>query len=337
MRAVALTAPGQVEIVDDWPEPEYGPTDVVVQVRGVGLCGSDLSVFDGKRQVPRMPWVFGHEGGGDIVAVGSAVANRAVGQRVVIEPNFADLTCDACRSGHTSACAGRQILAINMTGLLAERVAVPAEFTWPVPEHWTDVALACFEPLAVADTAVRRAHVPPGTECLVIGAGSQGQLVCQSLLAVGAQPFVMEPHPGRMELALKFGAKRASDRDGDLYPFVFETAGVPAVWEPAFAAVAKTGKLIVIGFNQQLAHFSTIELVQRQITIVGQLIYDHPQDFAATLEAVSAGTLAPEQTVQGTFPVEQTADALASVREVPGKSWIDFTSWRETTTSRPGS
>jgi D-arabinose 1-dehydrogenase-like Zn-dependent alcohol dehydrogenase len=59
--------PDRVEVVDDWPEAECGPTDVVVQIRGVGLCGSDLSVFDGKRQVPRMPWVFGHEGGGDIV------------------------------------------------------------------------------------------------------------------------------------------------------------------------------------------------------------------------------------------------------------------------------
>ncbi|HEX3215115.1 MAG TPA: alcohol dehydrogenase catalytic domain-containing protein, partial [Actinomycetota bacterium] len=63
MRAVALVAPGQVEVVDDWPEPEPGPDDVVVQIRGVGLCGSDLSVFDGTRQVPGMPWVFGHEGG----------------------------------------------------------------------------------------------------------------------------------------------------------------------------------------------------------------------------------------------------------------------------------
>src|SRR4051812_16811583 len=62
MRAVALTAPGHVEIVDDWPEPECGPDDVVVQIRGVGLCGSDLSVFDGKREVPGLPWVFGHEG-----------------------------------------------------------------------------------------------------------------------------------------------------------------------------------------------------------------------------------------------------------------------------------
>src|SRR5215207_6882247 len=136
MKAVTLVEPGRVEIVDDWPEPECGPNDVVVQIRGVGLCGSDLSVFDGKREVPGLPWVFGHEGGGDILQIGSEVTNREVGQRVVIEPNYADGTCVECRGGHTSACLNRVILAINTPGILAARAVAPAEYTWPVPESW---------------------------------------------------------------------------------------------------------------------------------------------------------------------------------------------------------
>jgi alcohol dehydrogenase/L-iditol 2-dehydrogenase len=275
-----------------------------------------------------MPWVFGHEGGGDVVAVGSAVKDRRVGQRVVIEPNYGDGTCVWCRAGHTSACVNREVLAINRPGIMAERVAAPAEYTWPVPDTWSDVALACFEPLCVADTAVRRARVPKGAECLVIGAGSQGQLVCQSLLAGGAQPYVVEPHAGRMELALRFGAKRADERDGDKYPYVFETAGVPQVWDLAFNAADTFGTIVVIGFTEKPATFSTFDLVQRKITIVGQHIYDHPQDFQATLDAVTVGSLAPEQTVQKAFPVEQASAALAAVREIPGKTWIDFTGWR---------
>ncbi len=327
MRAVTLTSPGQVQIVEDWPEPECGPDEVIVQIRGVGLCGSDLSVFDGKREVPHMPWVFGHEGGGDIVEVGSAVTDRRVGQRVVIEPNYCDLTCEECRAGHTSACLNRVVLAINTPGILAERVAAPAEFTWPISIDWPDVALACFEPLCVADTAVRRADVPAGAECLVIGAGSQGQLVCQSLLAGGAVPYVMEPHPGRMELALKFGARRAEERGEQRYPFVFETAGVPAVWDTAFNATGTFGRLVVVGMSPKPVQINTMDLVMRKITIVGQHIYDHPQDFAATLESVDAGRLAPEQTVQASFPVEEAASALAAAREVPGKTWIDFSNW----------
>ena len=325
MRAVALVGVGQVEVVDDWPEPECGPGDVVVGVRAVGLCGTDLSVYAGKRAVPGMPWVMGHEGGGEIVAVGDDVHDRQVGQRVVIEPNVPDGTCPFCRAGRSSACKNRQIVGVNRTGILAERVVVPAAFAWPVPAEWSDEALACFEPLVVAYTAVTRAGVVAGVECLVVGAGSQGLLVCQSLLAVGAHPYVVEPHEGRLALAEKLGARRADERK-DTYPFVFETSGAPPAWEPAFAAVGNTGTLVVIGQTTTPVPIVTNTVVQRQIAIRGTLIYDHPQDYAAALRAVASGAIAPEATVQAGFAVEEAAAAFAGVRDIPGKSWISMVS-----------
>lgn len=154
MKAVALTAPGRVQVVDDWPDPECGPGDVVVRVRAVGLCGTDLAVYGGKRAVPAMPWVMGHEDGGEIVAIGADVRDREVGQRVVIEPNVPDGTCPMCQAGRSSACKNREIVGVNRTGILANRVVVPAAFAWAASATWSDQALACFEPLAVAYTAV---------------------------------------------------------------------------------------------------------------------------------------------------------------------------------------
>jgi 2-desacetyl-2-hydroxyethyl bacteriochlorophyllide A dehydrogenase len=328
VKAITLVAPGELRRVDDWPEPVCGPNDVVVQVRGVGLCGSDLSVYDGKRAVPQMPWVMGHEGGGDIVAIGSEVTDRQVGQRVIIEPNFADLTCEFCQEGQTSACVNREILAINRPGLLAERVAAPAEFTWPVPDDWGDVAIACFEPLAVAHTAVRRSGVKPGDAVLVVGAGSQGLLVCQCLVAAGAQVYFSEPHEGRRALAEKLGARPAEEYEGDGYPFVFETAGVPPAWAPSLAAVRKTGTLVMVGFTNTPLEINTLDVVQRQLTLKGQLIYNHPDDFAATIASVSNGEFAPAGTVQAEFPVDDASAAFASARTVPGKSWLNFADWR---------
>ena len=324
MKAVLLVAPGEARVVDDWPEPECGPRDVVVQVRGVGLCGSDLAIYDGKRPVPALPWVMGHEGGGDVVAVGAEVDRAMLGQRVVIEPNYADLTCAACRAGRTSACADRAILGVNAPGILAERVAVRTPFVWPVPASWPTESLACFEPLAVAHTAVRRSGVRPGQDCLVVGAGSQGLLVAQCLLAAGATPYVVEPHEGRLATAEKLGARAAGAYDGAGYPFVFETSGAPQAWAGAFAAIATGGTLIEIGLSATPVSITTRELVQRQLTLRGALIYDHPGDFAATRDAVAAGELAPDLTVQAGFPVEEAASAFAHAREVPGKSWISF-------------
>lgn len=329
MKAVVLVAPRELEIVENWPEPECGPHGVIVQIRGVGLCGTDLAVFDGKVAPPSLPWVMGHEGGGDIGGVGSKVTDRAVGQRVIVEPNAGCGHCATCVAGRTFVCQNRQSVGYTTTGLLAERVAIAAEYTWVVEPDFAEVALACFEPLAVAHNSVRRAGVQAGTECLVIGAGSVGQLVCQALLAVGARAYVMEPHHGRLELALQLGAMKADHHDGELYPFVFETSGVPEVWETAFNAVAKAGTLTVIGFTREPVTLTPVDLVRRQITIRGHLIYDHPQDFAATLAAVTSGALIGEKGVQARYPIEDAAVAFSSVREVPGKTWMDFTNWRQ--------
>lgn len=329
MRAIVLTGPGQVELVDDWPEPRLGADEVLVGMRGVGLCGSDLGVYEGHRMTPQTPWVMGHEGGGEILAVGDDVTDRQVGQRVVIEPNYSCFECPSCRAGRTSACVRRGIVGMNIPGLLAERVAVPARFAWPVPEFVSDQTIACLEPLAVARAAIRRSGVGPDDDCLVVGAGSQGLFVCQALLAVGARPFVTEPIEGRLALAERIGAKPVDPADPGSFSFVFDTAGIPATWGVAVRAVAATGAIIMIGMGSEPVPLSTMDLARRQLMIRGSLIYDHPGDFADTIAAVTSGALSPAHVLlPGSAPVA-AADAFAQARGVPGKSWINLASWQE--------
>lgn len=326
MKAIVYTGPRQVAVVDDWPEPDCGPDDAVVQMCAVGLCGSDLSVYDGHRDLPSLPWVMGHEGGGMVVAVGSRVRDRVVGQRVVIEPNYACGTCEACHSGVTSDCPYRRIAGMNVPGILAARVAVPAEFAWPVPEAWPDELLACVEPFAVARSAVRRSGVGAGESCLVVGAGSQGLFVALSLLAVGAQPFVTDPHEGRVAFAEKLGATRAN-LDGETYPYVFETAGPPAAFDQAVRSVASRGTVTLIGLSHEPVQLFTNDVVRRGLTIVGSIIYDHPQDFAATLQAITDTDVRPERAMHEGIRPEDAVSAFAEARNSPGKSWIDLTRW----------
>ncbi|OQO95065.1 L-iditol 2-dehydrogenase [Saccharomonospora piscinae] len=329
MRAIVLTRPRRVEVVDDWPEPAVAEGEVLVGMRAVGLCGSDLSVHDGDRETPHLPWVMGHEGGGTILAVGDGVSDRYPGQRVVIEPNYGCLRCPQCRSGSTSACASRGIVGMNLPGLLAERVAVPARYAWPVPATTPDSTLACVEPLAVARAAVRRAAVGAGDDCLVLGAGSQGLLVCQALLAVGARPSVVEPLEGRVALAERLGAHGVEAGRARDFPVVFDTVGAPATWEVALRAVASTGSVVVIGMSAEPAQLSTVDLVRRQVVIRGSLIYDHPADFGDTVAAVTADPRAPARVLQHAARPDQAAEAFAQARSVAGKSWIDLGVWQE--------
>jgi threonine dehydrogenase-like Zn-dependent dehydrogenase len=327
MRAVVLSAPGCIDVVADWPEPTPGPDDVVIAVRGVGLCGSDLSVYDGTRPVPGMPWVMGHEGGGDIIAVGDQVRDREIGQRVIIEPNYPCLTCRHCRSGRTSACGDRGIVGINTPGLLAERVAVPARFTWPIDSEAQGELLASVEPFAVARSAVHSSGVERDDRCLVVGAGSQGLFVCLSLLALGARPEVIDPHQGRAKLAVDLGARHAND--GGDYPFVFETAGTTAAVREALDRVAPLGTVVLIGLSPAELPLSILDLVRRQLTLQGKLIYNHPRDFADTLNDLDHGSL-PSRVIGARFAPDDASAAFSAARTVVGKTWIDLSSWHTT-------
>ncbi|MGP4022592.1 zinc-dependent alcohol dehydrogenase [Actinomadura sp. 3N407] len=329
MRAIVLTEPRRTEVVDSWAEPEPGRHDVVVAMSAVGLCGSDLAVHDGTRPTPALPWVPGHEGGGRIVAVGSAVHDRHVGQQVVVEPNYCCFSCSPCARGLTSGCERRLSPGITVPGLLAERVAVPARFAWPVPSPVGAGTLACVEPFAVARSAVRRAGVGPGTECLVVGAGSQGLLTCLSLLEAGAGVFVTDPRADRVVAAERIGARAVAPDDERPFAFVFDTAGVPAAWETSAHKVATGGTVMVIGMSSEPVGLSTMELTRRQLQVRGSLIYDHPDDFAATVAAVAGAAPRLAGLLRPGVPPRQAERAFAEARTAPGKSWIDLSDWGE--------
>jgi threonine dehydrogenase-like Zn-dependent dehydrogenase len=322
MRAVTLVSPATVAVVDDWPEPSCGPYEVIVAVHGVGLCGSDLAVVAGRRSVPALPWVLGHEAFGVILAVGAAVADRRPGQRVVVEPNYPCLACGPCRSGATAGCETRRAAGISEHGLLAERVAVPARFTWPVPDSWDDADVVCVEPLTVAVGAVQTSGLREGDGCLVVGAGAQGLLVCLAIRQAGGVPFVIEPHEGRRALALQVGAQSADTRT--TFPIVIETSGVPEAFEDAIERVSHGGCLVAVGLSTRPARLPTFTLVQRRLTLRGCLIYDHPVGFAQTIAMLRSHDLRPGRVLRERFELSQAPAAFAQAARVPGKSWISL-------------
>lgn len=328
MKAAVLTAPRRLHIADDWPEPICGPHDVLVQLDGMGICGSDLAVFDGTRQPPALPWVVGHEGFGRVVAVGAqAAAGRAApapGTRVVIEPNYACLQCPDCARGLTSACAKRTIVGMNAPGLLAERVAVPAPFAHPVPDSARAVDLACAEPYTVARTAVRRGGVTADDKTLVVGAGAQGLLLCQALLAIGVRPAVVEPHPPRLARAVELGARAAAEGEGG-FGYVFESSGAEAALRAALERTAPGATFVLVGLGADPLPLTLNQLVRAQLTLRGSLIYDHPGDFTAALADIASGAVRPGASIDARFPLERAQEAFAGARERAGKTWISLT------------
>jgi 2-desacetyl-2-hydroxyethyl bacteriochlorophyllide A dehydrogenase len=321
MRAVVLDAePRALRLVSGWPEPEPGPGEVLIQVRGIGICGSDLALRAGRRQPPSFPWVVGHETFGEIVTAGQGVDPGRTGQRVVVEPNIPCGSCPACRAGRTSACPQRKVLGFSVPGTLAERIVVPADFAWPVPPDWGDRDAVCAEPLTVALAAVRRAmNIKADTErCLVIGAGSQGTLTCVALTACGITPAVLDPQPGRRALTADLGARPAGPGEGG-FGLVFETSGAAEALTEAVGRTARGGLIVLMGLNSQPVPVITQRIVQRQLTLMGSLIYDHPGDFAAV---TGAPNREPGRVLRACYPMAEAEAAFLAAATVPGKTWI---------------
>jgi alcohol dehydrogenase/L-iditol 2-dehydrogenase len=320
MKAAVLTGVGEITMADDWPEPQPGRGEVVVGVTGVGICGSDLAVWSGERAVG-FPWIAGHEGIGTIVTVGEGVSQARVGERVVIEPNYPCERCEACLRGRTSMCPNRRAAGINAPGLLRERAAVPAQFTWTAPASLADQDLVCVEPMAVALHAARVGRAAAGSSCLIVGAGSQGLLLLMVLRALGAEVAVVEPHDGRLAIARDLGARPIDDAG---YELVFETSGSAGGTQQALRSLDVGGTLVLIGIPHADIPFSTASIVRGHATVMGSIIYDHPGDFRDTIDFITEYSLAPSSIIRRTFSFSDSQAALSSAVTVSGKSWVKF-------------
>ena len=320
MKAAVLTRVGEVVMTADWPEPVPGPGELVVELTGVGLCGSDLAVWSGGRPVD-FPWIVGHEGTGTIVAVGEGVSGTRIGDRVVIEPNYPCGACGGCLRGRTAMCARRRSVGINIPGLLRERAAIPAQFAWTAPAGLTDQDLVCVEPMAVALHAARLGGAAAGSGCLIVGAGSQGLLLLLVLRAMGADVAVVEPHEGRLAIARSLGAEPAARA---AYELVFETSGSVGGTQQALRSLATGGTLVLIGIPHDDVPLSTASIVRGHAAVMGSIIYDHPRDFGDTLAFIAGNSLVPSSIIRRTFGFGDSQAALSSAVDVSGKSWIKF-------------
>ncbi len=324
MRAAILTSPRSVVVVDDMPEPECGAGEVVVGVTATGICGTDLAYVEGAREIPEAGLIVGHEPFGTIVAVGDDVSASRIGERVAVEPNYPCGRCSPCAAARPSLCVSRRSPVVTEQGFLAERVAVPADFAWPLPASISDEDAACIEPLAVAMAALRRAGTIEGVERIgIIGAGSIGRILADVLVRRGAQPAMLDLSPQRLALAEQLGARTA--REGDRFQVIFDTSGSGDAITAAIERLEAMGTMIVVGVGDDAFEVPTKTLVRRGLTLRGSMIYDHHIDYAEVIAAVSSGRASPGRVLGEPFELDRAAEALLGASDRVRKTWIRLT------------
>ena len=314
MKAAFLTAPRQLEIIE-CPAPCPMPGEALIRISRVGLCGSDLSFFAGHRSLPQYPHLLGHELVGTLA---EATSSLAAGSRVIVEPNYPCGLCQLCTTGRGAYCAGKHSMGVDLPGCFAEFVTAPNEFLWPIPDSISDADAATIEPLAVAVHAIRQSGLKAGQTAAVLGCGSIGLLIAHVAQAAGIRILAHDLSPLRRARALEFGAIEVTP-DAEVSELwrqhqvatVFECAGVSATVDLALAA-APRGCTVLLGLATTPAQFTPLRLVREGIRVEPCLIYEHPTDFAYTIDQVAQGRLQPARIVTSTHAFAGIAEAFSA-------------------------
>ncbi len=325
MRAAVWQQPGELSI-EERPDPEAGPDEIVVRVGACGMCGTDVHIAEGEFPPTPYPIVPGHEFAGEVVSVGSEVQDIAVGAHVAVDPSLFCGHCDYCRVQRGNLCRNWNAIGDTVDGAFAELVKAPARNAYELPEGTSARTGALVEPLACAVHGMRRLEPDTGDSVLVTGAGTMGLLLLQLLGQGGAASVtVVDRNERRLELARSLGAsavetevKAAMGDHGDGFDIVVDATGVAPVVQQALGAVRRGGKLMIFGVAPEEARveISPFRIYNDEITLVGSMAVLYT--FVQAIELLRSGTIQTEPLLTHTFPLDEFEDALAAMRAGEG-------------------
>jgi L-iditol 2-dehydrogenase len=315
-----LTRPGVLEL-QERPVPRPGPGHVLVAVRSVGVCGSDVHYFEHGRIgdfVVRAPLVLGHEASGRIVAAGPGVDPGRLGARVAIEPGAACGHCAQCRAGRYNLCPDMRFFATPpVDGALGEYVQVRADLAFDLPANVSDDAAALLEPLSVGIWATRKAAVTVGGSVLIAGAGPIGLVTAQIARARGATTIVVtDIAPHRLAAAERNGATAVLPaaevpNPGQDFDAFIDCSGAPPAITAGIRALRPAGRAVLVGMGPDELVLPFAVLQQREITVTGTFRYANTWPTAIALAA--SGAVSLDALVTGRFPLAEAEHALRSV------------------------
>lgn len=330
MKAVQISVPGTLDIVE-MEKPGLKPGSVLVRLKYVGFCGSDINTWRGRNALAKMPVIPGHEVGAVIEAVGENVPEGLKpGMTVTLNPYTNCGKCAACRNGRVNACEHNETLGVQRDGAMCEYVVVPWEKVIPAG-LLTVRNCALIEPMSVGFHAVSRGDVTDNDVVVVIGCGMVGMGAVVRSAQRGATVIAADIDDGKLALARRMGAgytvntrtedvaARLREITGGYGPdVVIEAVGSPATYQMAVDVVAFTGRVVCIGYAKSEVSFQTKYFVQKELDIRGSR-NAMPQDFRAVIHYLEKGTCPMDELITRVIRPEEAQEAMLWWDENPGR------------------
>ncbi|GAC1515879.1 MAG: zinc-binding alcohol dehydrogenase family protein [Gemmatimonadaceae bacterium] len=329
MKALVIEQRGRARLATT-KDPEMGPDEVLLCIRTIGFCGSDLNSYRGLNPLVSYPRIPGHEIAATVQQIGPGVPAGILreGMDVTVFPYTSCGSCAACVRGRSNACRSNQTLGVQRDGALTERFSVSWEKVLP-SEGLPPRALALVEPLSVGFHAVDRAGVGPDDSVAVIGCGAVGLGAVSGATRRGARVIAVDIEDGKLTTARHAGAAytvnshAASLREcldaitgGHGPDVVVEAAGTPETFVGAIRDAAFAGRVIYIGYVKAPVTYETSEFVKKELDIRGSRNAT-VEDFRAVMVMLRGNTFPVAQTVNRVVNLEEAGHALETWSEDP--------------------
>ena len=298
MLTVSCATPGTLRS-EQRTMPARGPDEVLLRVRCVGVCGTDLHIFTGDQPYLAYPRVMGHELSG-VVAEAPAGAPVAAGDPVFVMPYLSCGQCIACRRGKTNCCVNLQVLGVHRDGAFTEYLSVPRQFVHRADGVSLEQA-AMVEFLSIGAHAVRRGEVRAGERVLVVGAGPIGMAALLFARLRGATVVALDTRADRLAFCRQWlqaaatvqvgpadEAELAQLTGGDGFDVVFDATGNARAMERGFRFIAHGGRYVLVSVVRDAIQFSDPEFHKREATLLGSRNATL-EDFEVVLAAMRAG------------------------------------------------
>lgn len=331
MRAACFQETGKPFTIEEVPDPAPGPGEVVLAVKGCGICGSDLHVTELAGAVPRGA-VMGHEFAGEIVAVGKGASGPdgpwREGDRVCTMPGISCGACARCVTGDVMGCAKLRMTGFgDIGGGYAQYATGGDRMTFRLPDNVASADGATVEPLAVGLHAVDRAGLETGQDVLIVGAGPVGLACAIWAKLLGAREVVVSDYAAhRREMALAYGATAAIDPGSEeLGPaferitghppgLAFECVGRPDVVHDISLVADRGATILSAGMCMAQDHFMPLVMGTKELSIRFVSYYRHG-DFALTVDMLAAERIDPLPMITDRVSLDAMPAAFEALRK----------------------
>lgn len=298
-----MTAPKEISF-REIPVPDPGPDQVLVKIKRIGVCGSDIHVYHGTHPFTSYPITQGHEVSGVVVKTGEYAKNYSVGQKVVIEPQVYCGHCYPCLHGKYNLCENLKVMGFQTTGTASEYFAVDESKVTPIPDEMTYDEAAMIEPLAVTVHAAKRFEDIRGSKVVVLGCGPIGILLMQSAKALGAaEVMVTDVSEYRLQLAKQLGADyvvNTAEKDfgealteafgPDKADVMYDCAGNDITMNQAILNARKGSTIILVAVFGKMANVDLAKLNDSEIDLNTTMMYRH-EDYVDAIRLVNEGKI----------------------------------------------